>query len=287
MYSRRDFGKIAVAAIPMSMATAKPNSRIAGVQLGAQSNSFSSRPLDDAIKAMIEIGMSECELWQGHVEPRPPGPGQPGVDLRKWREETPPGFFGDIARKFKQAGILLYAYDYSFRENFEDQEIERGFLMAKALGVKCMTTASATVALAKRMAPYAEKHKMIVGMHGRMNIKDPNEFATPKSFEMAMGYSSYIGVALDIGYFFAAGFDPLDFIRKHHARIVCLHLKDRKKDQGRSMPFGQGDTPIKECLQLLKRNRWKIPANIEYDVRGGDTVAEFKKAYEFCKQALA
>ena len=75
--------------------------------------------------------------------------------------------------------------------------------------------------------------------------------------------------------------------RKHHARIVCLHLKDRKKDQGRSMPFGQGDTPIKECLQLLKRNRWKIPANIEYDVRGGDPVAEFKKAYEFCRQALA
>ena len=117
MYSRRDFGKIAVASIPLSMAAAKPNSMIGGVQLGAQSNSFSGRPLDDAIKAMVEIGMSECELWQGHVEPRPPGPGQPGVDLRKWREETPPGFFGAIARKFRQAGILLYAYDYSSKWN--------------------------------------------------------------------------------------------------------------------------------------------------------------------------
>jgi sugar phosphate isomerase/epimerase len=85
----------------------------------------------------------------------------------------------------------------------------------------------------------------------------------------------------------AAGFDPLPFIEKHHARIVSLHLKDRKKDQGPSMPFGQGDTPIKEVLQLLKKNKWDIPAQIEYDVRGGDRVADFRKAYEYCKQALA
>jgi hypothetical protein len=52
------------------------------------------------------------------------------------------------------------------------------------------------------------------------------------------------------------------------------------------MPFGEGGTPIRECLQLLKRNRWKIPAHIEHD-RGGDRVAEFRKSFEYCRRALA
>jgi hypothetical protein len=35
--------------------------------------------------------------------------------------------------------------------------------------------------------------------------------------------------------------------RRHHARIVTPHSKDRKKNQGRNMPFGEGPTPIGRC----------------------------------------
>ena len=287
MHSRRDLGRMAAAIFPLSVALGKPDSTVNGVQIGAQTNSFSDRSLDDAIKALVKVGIGECELWQGHVEPRPQGRDQARIDLRKWREETPASYFGGIAQKFKQAGIRLYDYDYQFHENFEDQEIDRGFLMAKALGVKYMVTSSATISLARRMAPFAEKHRITVGMHGRTNLKDPNEFARPESYETAIGYSKYIAINLDIGHYVAAGFDPLPFIEKHHARIVSVHLKDRKKDQGPSMPFGLGDAPIREVLQLLKKNQWRIPVHIEYDVNGADRFAGFEKAYEYCKQALA
>ncbi len=53
------------------------------------------------------------------------------------------------------------------------------------------------------------------------------------------------------------------------------------------MPFGEGDTPIKEVLQLLKRKKYPIPANIEYEYDGGDTVAEMRKCYDYCRRALA
>jgi len=68
---------------------------------------------------------------------------------------------------------------------------------------------------------------------------------------------------------------------------VTLHIKDRKKDHGANLPFGEGDTPIKEVLKTLEEDRWPIPANIEYEYKGGDTVEEVKKCYEYCKAALA
>ena len=79
----------------------------------------------------------------------------------------------------------------------------------------------------------------------------------------------------------------MDYLKKQHEHIVTLHIKDRKKDQGANVPLGEGDTPIKAVLQTLKENRWPIPANIEYEYKGGDTVAEVKKCYEYCKAALA
>ena len=285
--TRRNFGKIALASLPLPIAFGKPDSKVNGVQIGAQSYSFRDRPLDDAIKAMVELGLSECELWMGHVEPRQQARGKEAQEaLRKWRESASMGQFKEVAAKFKKAGIKLFAYTYAFREQLSEKEIEHAFLAAKALGVKYITSSS-NVSMAKRIVPYAEKYKIAVGMHGHSNIKDPNEFAKPESFETAMSYSKYIGTNLDIGHFFAAGYDPVAFMQKHHKQIVGIHLKDRKKDQGANMPFGEGDTPIKECLQAIRKNRWKIPANIEYEYKGADTVAEVKRALEFCRKCLA
>jgi sugar phosphate isomerase/epimerase len=282
MYSRRDFHKLALAGASASMAAAKPNSDIRGVKIGAQSYSFRDRPLDQAIQAMSDIGLGYVELWQGHLEPKDK------AEAKQWR--TSPAALTqakEVRGKFDKAGIRLYALNYSFRAAHTDEEVLHGMAIAKALGTKFIT-ASSTVDQSKRLSELAGKAGVKVAMHNHSNVKDPNEFATPESFAKAMDGNPNILINLDIGHFTAANFDAVDYLQKHHEKIVTLHIKDRKKNQGANLPFGEGDTPIKPVLQLLRANKgWNIPAMIEYEYKGGDTVSAVRQCFEYCKQQLA
>jgi sugar phosphate isomerase/epimerase len=295
-FSRRQFGQLALAG--GAAALAWPDAILAAnqVRIGVQSYSFRTLPFEDALKAMKDIGLAECELWSGHLEPKPPMVAGPDGrqrppegwrdELRTWRLTAPAVRFMEIKKQFEDAGVVLQAYNLSFNDSFTDLEIEKGFDQAKALGVK-LITASSNLKTVPRLVPFAEKYKMTVAMHNHSNTKDPNEFATPDSFASALAQSKRFAINLDIGHFVAAGFDPVDYITKHHEHITNLHIKDRKKDQGENVPWGQGDTPIKDVLQLVKKNKYDIPVNIEYEYRGEDPVAEVRKCHEFIKAALA
>jgi sugar phosphate isomerase/epimerase len=250
------------------------------VTLGVQSYSFRDRSLDDAISAMQLLGLRSCELWQAHVEPR----GLQREELRQWRETAPLDHFHRIREKFRRASIDLSAYNISFRDDFSDAEIERGFEMAAALGAPAITSSS-NVKTVARVAPVAADRKMLVGMHNHSRI-EPNEFATAESLVDAMNASPFIAVNLDVGHFTAANQDAVAFLQQHHERIVTLHLKDRKRDQGANLPFGQGDTPIKQVLELLQQNGWPIPANIEYEYKAANALDEVARCIEYCGKAL-
>jgi sugar phosphate isomerase/epimerase len=251
-----------------------------GVILGTQSYSFRDKSLGGLIEGMRKVGLSNCELWQGHIEPR----GANRDDMRRWRETVPLDEFGKIKDSFDRGGITITAYNISFRDDFSDAEIERGFDMAKALGARVIT-ASASTAVVTRVAPVAARHKIPVAMHNHSRIA-PNEFATPENFTTAMKAGPFIAVNLDIGHFTAANFDAVRFLTEHHDRILSLHIKDRKRNDGPNVPFGEGDTPIGPVLRLLRDRKWSIPANIEYEYKGGDTVEEVRRCLEYCRRQL-
>ena len=121
-----------MAGLPLATALAKINSKVGGVLIGVQSYSYRDRPLDAAIKAMVEDGIGECELYSPHIEPAPmPRRGPVNrEELRKWRLTVPLDEIKAVRKKFDDAGIALFAFNYSFRDDFTDHEIERGFQMA-------------------------------------------------------------------------------------------------------------------------------------------------------------
>lgn len=73
-------------------------------------------------------------------------------------------------------------------------------------------------------------------------------------------------------------------------RITHVHVKDRKFHNGPNTPFGQGDTPIKEVLCLIRDNRWNIQGTIEFEYKipaGSDRMKEIARAIQYCRDALA
>ena len=314
MYTRREFSTMMLGGLPLSMASAglaalaQINSKFRGVQIGAITYSFRSMSPAEIIPAMVKLGLSEAELMSNHCEALAGAPqgGQRGGGrgqltpeqqeaqrqqqeaLRKWRMATSRDTFKAVRKKFNAAGIDLPILCFNQRMTASDDEIEYAFQMAKALGVKAISSSS-TVSFAKRVAQFADKHKIMWGGHGHSNVNDPEEFATPQSFETIMSFSRYIGVNLDIGHFTAANFDSIAYVREHHARITNLHLKDRKKNQGPNVPWGQGETPIKEVLQLMAKEKYSFPANIEFEYQvpeGSDLMTEMGKCISYCRTTL-
>jgi sugar phosphate isomerase/epimerase len=275
---------------------------VGGVRMGVQSYSFRELPRTpggDAtaaiIQAMKDTGLSETELFAPHLEPAstagrgatPEERQKAREALRRWRLDTPLDHFRGIRKQFESAGLSIAAYNYSPGADFTDEEIDRGFEITKALGAGFITS-STTLAVAKRIVPFAAKHKMDVAMHNHSNTKDPNEFATPESFAAARALSPHFKINLDIGHFTAANYDAVAYIREHHRIITNLHIKDRKKNQGDNMPWGQGDTPITQVLQLLKKEKWPIRAYVEYEHSGtAGAVAEVRTCFDYAKRALA
>jgi sugar phosphate isomerase/epimerase len=271
--SRREFAGITAAGL---WSLQRPRA----VTIGVQSYSFRDMSLDDAIAAMQKIGLTSCELWQSHIEPRKIS----REDMRRWRETEPLGTFHRVRDQFAKAKIALSAYNISINDSYSDAELERAFDMTAALGAP-LITASSNVKTVARIAPVAERRKMLVGMHNHSKI-DPNEFATRQSLTDALQQGKYMAVNLDIGHFTAANEDAVAFLQNHHGRIVTLHIKDRKRDQGDNVEFGAGDTPIVQVLQLLQKAGWPIPANIEYEYKGANTVDEVAKCFAYCRKAL-
>ena len=207
--------------------------------------------------------------------------------LKAWRTSVSMDAFKKLRKMYNDAGVTIYAWK-QLNTNMSDEEYEYIFNVAEALGCTHTTLELPTDAAAlKRLGDFAMKKKIYAAYHthaqGSMTAFD-------QAFELSKGNMANV----DFGHWVAAGNvggTPMQFLEKYHARISSFHLKDRTTPPNCSLnlPWGTGETPIKEILQLVKKNKWKIPASIEleYDIpEGSDAVQETKKCVEFCRAAL-
>ncbi|WP_321474928.1 sugar phosphate isomerase/epimerase [uncultured Paludibaculum sp.] len=307
MMTRRDLGKAALAAIPAATMWGAVNSKFGGVQIGAITYSFRALPstAEDVLKYCVETGLSSIELMSDPAEayagaPAPPARGGRQMtpeqreaikkyeeERKKWRLSVSMDKYKAFRKMYNSAGVDIPIFKLPLTETMSDDEYEYIFTVARTLGANCITMELPTKAEhSKRVGDFATKHKIYIGYHNHTHVD-------AHSWDVALSQSKYNSINLDVGHFTEAiSASPIPFIKEHHARITSFHLKDKKYGTkgGGNAKWGQGDTPLKEVLQLMKAEKYKWPADIEleYDVPADSSVlAEVKTCVKFCQDALA
>jgi sugar phosphate isomerase/epimerase len=320
LYTRRELGRLALATLPAAglaarpvaafgAFAAKPDSKVAGVQIGLNvpydfGNNLMSG--DEVLDGCLKLGVSAVELRSQPVElfmgvPRAlfgsaqrggaPTPEQVAArktaaeDLQKWRASAPLSKAKEFRKKYEDAGVLIQILKFDNILNFSDPVLDYAFELASSLGARAISCELPVnqVEASKRLGQFADKHKIMIGFHGHTSM-------TPAIWEQAFTYSRYNGANLDIGHFVGGNkTSPVPFLKQHHDRITHVHVKD-KTLQDANVPFGKGDTPIKEVLQLIRDNKWNMQATIEFEYpvpQGSDRMTEIGKCVQFCRDALA
>jgi sugar phosphate isomerase/epimerase len=216
-------------------------------------------------------------------------------EVRKWRTSVSMDRVREVRRMFNDAGVTIYAYKPDgMQKNMQttDGEFDYVFATAAALGATHLTMelpgGDTAVPLMKRLVPFAEKHKIAVGYHTHGQ-------GSMTAFDEAMALSKWNMINVDLGHYVAAGNvggSPVEFLQKHHARVVSFHLKDRTLPEHCSLtvPFGMGDGQLKDILLTVRKNKWTFPATIELEYpvpANSDAVQETKKCVEFARSVLA
>ena len=321
-YTRRDFAKLALASMPASallerslassvlLAAERPSSLINGVQIGTITYSYRSMPDQSAeatLKYIVDSGINAIELMNGPAESyagapatgRGGGRGQQTPEqqaaqraaagqLKKWRLSGSMDKYKALRKMYNDAGVKIFAWK-CLNPNMSDEEFAYVFNAAEALGCT-HTTLELTddVAQLKRIAAFAEKHKIYAAYHTHTQ-------GSMTAFDQAFAVSKANMANVDLGHYVAGGNvggSTIQFLKKFHDRIASFHLKDRTTPEhgAKNLAWGTGDTPLKEILQTVKKNKWTMPATIEleYDVpEGSDAVKEVAKCLQYCKAALA
>jgi sugar phosphate isomerase/epimerase len=293
----------------------KPNSKFNGVQIGVITYSFRSLPCnaEQVLKYCIDCNISAIELMGNtgeafagaphtSTEPRtgpfPTGPRpeptpeekaeqeNKAKEIATWRAGVSMDKFTQLKKMYADAGVSIYAWKpNALGEKNTDAEIEYALRSAKALGASHVTVEiPSNPAQSKRLGDLATKHKVGVGYHGHLQ-------QTFTAWDEALAQSKFNGLNCDIGHYVAAGLDPIPLIQAKHDRIYSMHIKDRKSkaNGGDNMPWGEGDTPLTQVLQLMRKDKLKFPASIEMEYKvpeSSDAVKEVASCVEFCKRVL-
>jgi sugar phosphate isomerase/epimerase len=278
--TRRAFGSLALAGLA---AAKEPTYK--GVNLGIGAYSFRGLQMDEIIRIVSAADAGGIELESPFVEPV-----LHREELRRWRLTVPLDNFHALRKRFEKERVRIYAYSVPMNASFTDEEIERVLAMTKALGAPVFNTAT-SLSMAKRLAPFADRHKLWIGLHPSGGPSDPDAVGTGDSYLRAFALSPHLGANLDLYLYRNWGPDPMAFLEQYHQRVTTLHFHDRKVDRNPPVwvPFGEGDLPTREVLLLAKKEKYQFTFSIEriYTVPGLDQLTEIRRSLDYCRGVLA
>lgn len=287
--TRRAFGGLALSTAALTLLPIRgafADLKFNGVEIGTVTNSMrgsytepqNGKPVEVAAVVMDQLdalGIGLIELSVGTFGVRAPEGATDEQKRELLRDYRLSGALQDdhvaVTKAYKDAGIRVFSMSNAFAVDVADDEIDAMFRAMQAANIGVFHSGSTKMETVPRLVPFVQKYGISFAGHPHGN-PDPKEIGSWESMERVMAFGEGFDLCLDIGHFTAAngnepGADALAFLEKYHDRITHLHVKDRMVKEGPNVPFGVGDTPIVEVLQMVRDNGWNIPAFLEREYR--------------------
>ena len=100
--------------------------------------------------------------------------------------------------------------------------------------------------------------------------------------------SSDLKANVDIGAMTAANESAIAWMQENHEAVGQLTIKDRRRNKGNNEQWGDGDTPIKDVLRLVKEKKYTFPVFAEYEYLGlGTPGEELQRCMDYMRSAVA
>lgn len=298
--SRRQFHRWMGTTIAVAACSRRSFGFVEGaLRLGLNTWSLRALSQNEAIPVIIQVmkqaRLQDCEILFSHVEPAkfnpvfpvgilsapksPPTPSQLqeqkeiATALTDWRLSVPMSYFDGIRSTFEKQDLRIKAY--TVRLGTSVAEIDRQFLMAKALGADSVI-ARVPEPRTSLVAAAAEKHRMVVGL----------QFSDIAVLRKQLAASGYFRIDPDIGDLTKAKVNALQFVEDNYQSMSALDLKDAMAG-GVSVPFGEGNSNMKEVLQFLQEKQVAITAYVDCDYAGtGRSTNEVKRCVSYIRSSI-
>ena len=209
-YSRRDFGKLALAGIPAAamwrslggatrwrrrrdqFEDQRRPDRGDHLQLPQHAGRHDHPGLREDRPRRDGADVEPCRGAGRHAEPpggrggggrrgEPATPEQTAAReaaqkaVREWRASASEGTFKPVRKQIEDAGIALKAALLQHERPAHDRRRHRVRIHDGEVARGEAITTSTQVSMAKRMAPFSDKHKIPVGFHGHADVNNPDE----------------------------------------------------------------------------------------------------------------
>jgi len=228
---------------PVSMATSKKTNPF---RLGMAGFTFVNFDLDTTLKTLQRLDVNYLCIKDFHLPFN-----STDEQIKAFHE------------KCAAHGVTGYAVGPIYMKSKE--AIDDGFAYAKRVGVKLIVGVPNV-----ELLPYVDQKIKEYGFEYAIHLHGPDIELYPDADDVwkhTKDLDPRIGMCLDIGHDLRNGKDPVADLKKYHARVFDVHIKDvtDSSKAGRGIELGRGKIDFPAFIKMLREVNYTGVCSLEYE----------------------
>jgi sugar phosphate isomerase/epimerase len=190
----------------------------------------------------------------------------------------------DFHAKLKEKNVTGYGVGPIYMKS--EAEIDNGFAYAKRVGVNLIVGVPNY-----ELLPYVEKKVKEYDFKYAIHIHGPDIKTYPNAKDVidhVKDLDPRIGLCLDVGHDTRDGFNPTDDLKKYHARVFDIHIKDvtAASKAGRTCEMGRGVIDIPAFVRMLRKVKYSGACSLEFEKDMDDPLAGLAESIGYFKGVI-